>query len=63
MMKAPQGQEHVVKNRKFTEEQIACALKQAGLGTRVEEVCWGVLSTVDTELLKSLGAVWRGICA
>jgi putative transposase len=39
MMNAPQGQEHVVKKSKFTEEQIAFALKQAELGTRVEEVC------------------------
>ena len=28
-----------VKKSKFTEEQIAFALKQAELGTRVEEVC------------------------
>jgi putative transposase len=39
MMKALNGQEHVVKKSKFTEEQIAFALKQAELGTRVEEVC------------------------
>jgi putative transposase len=39
MMKAPSGQEHVVRKSKFTEEQIAFALKQAELGTRVEEVC------------------------
>ena len=39
MMNAPSGQEHVVKKNKFTEEQIAFALKQAELGTRVEEVC------------------------
>ncbi len=39
MMNAPLGQEHVVKKSKFTEEQIAFALKQAELGTRVEEVC------------------------
>ena len=39
MMNAPRGQEHVVKKSKFTEEQIAFALKQAELGTRVEEVC------------------------
>lgn len=39
MMNAPKGQEHVVKKSKFTEEQIAFALKQAELGTRVEEVC------------------------
>ena len=39
MMNAPSGQEHVVKKSKFTEEQIAFALKQAELGTRVEEVC------------------------
>ena len=38
-MNAPSGQEHVVKKSKFTEEQIAFALKQAELGTRVEEVC------------------------
>ena len=39
MMSAPRGQEHVVKKSKFTEEQIVFALKQAELGTRVEEVC------------------------
>lgn len=38
MMNAPSGQEHVVKKSKFTEEQIAFALKQAELGTRVEEI-------------------------
>jgi hypothetical protein len=36
MMKAPSGQEHVVKKSKFTEEQIAFALKQAELGTHAE---------------------------
>src|SRR5512134_2730857 len=30
---------HVVKKSKFTEEQIAFALKQAELGTPVDEVC------------------------
>lgn len=39
MMNALNGQEHVVKKSKFTEEQITFALKQAELGTRVEEVC------------------------
>ena len=39
MMNALNGQEYVVKKSKFTEEQIAFALKQAELGTRVEEVC------------------------
>jgi len=39
MMNALNGQEHVVKKSKFTEEQIAFSLKQAELGTRVEEVC------------------------
>jgi putative transposase len=38
MMNAPQGQKHVVMKSKFTEEQIACALKQTELGTKVEEV-------------------------
>ncbi len=33
------GQEHVVKRSNFTEDQIAFALKQAELGTTVEEVC------------------------
>ena len=32
------GQEHVVKRSKFTEDQIAYALKQAELGMGVEEV-------------------------
>mgnify|MGYP003383411985 CR=1 FL=1 len=40
MIWAPRkGQEHVVKRSKFTEDQIAFALKQAELGTTVEEVC------------------------
>ena len=39
MIDAPCGQEHVVKKSRYTEEQIAFALKQAELGTRVEEVC------------------------
>jgi putative transposase len=30
---------HVMKKSKFTEQQIAFALKQAELGTPVEEVC------------------------
>ncbi len=30
---------HAVKKSKFTEEQIAYALKQAELGTKVEEIC------------------------
>lgn len=38
-MNAPSAQEHVVKKSKFAKEQIAFALKQAELGTRVEEVC------------------------
>jgi putative transposase len=33
------GQEHVETKSNFTEDQIAFALKQAELGTRVEEVC------------------------
>ena len=33
------GQEHVVKRSKFTEDQIAFALKQQELGTTVDEVC------------------------
>lgn len=39
MMNAPQGREHVAKKSKVTEEQIACALKQAELETRFAEVC------------------------
>ena len=31
--------EHVVKKSRFTEEQIAFALKQAELGTKVDEIC------------------------
>src|SRR6476620_7417193 len=38
-MKAREGQEHVVKRSKFTEDQIAFALKQNELGTSVDEVC------------------------
>ena len=33
------AKEHVVKRSRFTEDQIAFALKQAELGTSVEEVC------------------------
>ena len=36
---ACKGREHVVKRSKFTEDQIAFALKQNELGTSVEEVC------------------------
>jgi putative transposase len=32
-------EEHVVKKSRFTEEQIAFALKQAELGTKVDEIC------------------------
>jgi putative transposase len=40
MMKARKGQgAHAVKRSKFTEDQIAYALKQAELGISVEEVC------------------------
>jgi putative transposase len=39
MMKAWKGQEHVVRKSKFTEDQIAFALKQNELGTSVDEVC------------------------
>ena len=39
MMKAWKGQEHVVRKSKFSEDQIAFALKQNELGTSVEEVC------------------------
>lgn len=31
--------EYVVKRSRFTEEQIAFALKQAELGTKVDEIC------------------------
>ena len=31
--------EHVVKKSRFTEEQIAFALKQAELGSKVDEIC------------------------
>jgi putative transposase len=40
MMKTRKGQgAHAVKRSKFTEDQIAYALKQAELGISVEEVC------------------------
>jgi putative transposase len=40
MIWAPRrSQEHVVKRSKFTGDQIALALKEAELGTSVEEVC------------------------
>lgn len=38
-MKAREGQEHVVRKSKSTEDQIAFALKQNELGTSVDEVC------------------------
>jgi putative transposase len=38
-LKAQEGQEHVVRKSKFTDEQIAFALKQAKLGITVAEVC------------------------
>jgi len=38
-LRACQAREHVVKRSKFTEDQIAFALKQNELGTSVEEVC------------------------
>jgi putative transposase len=34
-----QAEGHAVKKSPYTEEQIASALKQAGLGTPVAEVC------------------------
>lgn len=34
-----QEREHAMKTSRFTEEQIAFALKQVELGTKVEEVC------------------------
>ncbi|CBW76498.1 Transposase (plasmid) [Mycetohabitans rhizoxinica HKI 454] len=40
MMVLPwQAEGHVVKKSPYTEEQIAFALKQTGLGTPVAEVC------------------------
>jgi putative transposase len=39
MMKAQRARRHVVKKSKFTDDQIAFALKQAELGISVEEVC------------------------
>ncbi len=39
-MMCPSGHEgYAMKTSKFTEEQIAFALKQAELGTKVEEIC------------------------
>ena len=39
-MTCPLGHEgHVRKTSRFTEEQIAFALKQAELGTKVQEIC------------------------
>jgi putative transposase len=59
MMKAPNGQEHVVKKSKFTEEQIAFAIKQAELGTRVEEVCRKMGISEATFLLVEEALGWR----
>jgi hypothetical protein len=41
--------EHVVKRSRFTEEQIAFALKQQELGTAVEEICRGYQSPNEFE--------------
>jgi putative transposase len=38
-MLSSKTRDHAVKRSKFTEEQIAYALKQAELGTPVAEVC------------------------
>jgi transposase-like protein len=38
-LKAREGQEHVVRKSKSTEDQIAFALKQNELRTSVDEVC------------------------
>jgi putative transposase len=38
-MISPYERGHVVKRSRFTEEQIAYALKQVELGTKVDEVC------------------------
>jgi putative transposase len=38
-MISPLKRSHAVKRSKFTEQQVAYALKQAELGTPVEEVC------------------------
>lgn len=39
MMQTWQAEGHVVKKSQYIEEQIAFALKQAGLGTPVAKVC------------------------
>ncbi len=39
MIFTPWEKEHAMKKSSFTEEQIAFAIKQSGLGTRVEEIC------------------------
>jgi putative transposase len=43
---------HAMKRSKFTEEQIAYALKSAGLGSTVDEVC-RKMSSSDTTLRPS----------
>jgi putative transposase len=40
--------EHVMKRSRFTEEQIAFAIKQSELGTKVEEICRKMGISVDS---------------
>lgn len=58
MMKAPSGQAHVVKKGTFTEEQIAFALKQAELDTRVKGVCCK-MGISEAELVEGESSVVR----
>jgi putative transposase len=39
MIFTPWERKHVMKKSRFTEEQIAFAIKQHELGTKVEEIC------------------------
>lgn len=51
---------HAMKRSKFTDEQIAFALKQAELGVSVDEVCrkMGISEATFYVWRKKYGAVW-----
>ncbi len=60
-MMCPRGHEgHAIKTSKFTEEQIAFALKQAELGTKVEEICrkLGISEATFYNWKKKFGGLW-----
>jgi putative transposase len=46
-----------VKKSRFTEEQIAFALKQAETGTRIDEICRKIV--ISDAILQVATKVWR----